>query len=340
MVEAYWNVGRMIVEEEQRGKERAEYGAFLIKNLAMRLTAEFGNAFSKRNLWNFRQFFLCFPIVNAVRSQFLSKPGAPDDKTAMIHHTLREELRWTHYRLLMRVEKPDARVWYMNEAADQNWSTRALERQINSLYYERLAMSRDKASVKAEGKAKTTALGPNPSDFIKDPYVLEFLGIPDAHPFRESELEQAIIDKLQAFMLELGKGFAFVARQQRISTETKEFFIDLVFYNFILKCFVLIDLKTGELAHQDIGQMDMYVRLYEDKYKNPGDNPTVGIIMCTERDQTVVKYSVLSENRRLFAAKYKLYLPTEQELIDEIEREKALIVREQGVRYGERIDNV
>jgi len=334
MVEAYWNVGRMIVEEEQQGKERAEYGSFLIKNLAIRLTAEFGKVFSERNLWNFRQFYLCFPILNAVRSESVSMLNTLGSETGILRHSLRGELRWTHYRMLMRVEKPEARVWYMNEAADQNWSTRALDRQINSLYYERLLMSRDKAPVEAEAKEKIVALAPTAADFIKDPYVLEFLGIPDAHPFRESELEQAIIDKLQAFMLELGKGFAFVARQKRVSTETREFFIDLVFYNFILKCFVLIDLKTGELTHQDIGQMDMYVRLYEDKYKNPGDNPTVGIILCTEKDQTVVKYSVLSENRRLFAAKYKLYLPTEQELIDEIEREKALIVREQGVQYG------
>ena len=234
----------------------------------------------------------------------------------------------------MRVEKPEARTWYMNEAADQNWSTRALERQINSLYYERLLMSRNKTPVVEEMRDKTTPLAPTPQDFIKDPYVLEFLGLQDNPDFRESDLEQAIIGKLQAFMLELGKGFAFVARQQRISTETKDFFVDLVFYNYLLKCFVLIDLKTGELTHQDIGQMDMYVRLYEDKYKGPDDNPTIGIILCTDKDETVVKYSVLKENSQLFAAKYKLYLPSEQELIEEIEREKAMIVREREERYG------
>lgn len=194
----------------------------------------------------------------------------------------------------------------MNEAADQNWSTRALERQINSLYYERLIMSKDKAPVREEMQEKTAPLAPSPEDFIKDPYVLEFLGLPDVHQFRESELEQAIVDKLQTFMLELGRGFAFVARQKRISTETKDFFIDLVFYNYILKCFVLIDLKTGELTHQDIGQMDMYVRLYEDKLKGPDDNPTIGIILCTEKDATVVRYSVLKESKRLFASKYML----------------------------------
>ncbi len=226
-----------------------------------------------------------------------------------------------------------ARTYYLTEAADQNWSTRALERQINSLYYERLLMSRDKAPVIDEMQQNIAPLAPTPQDFIKDPYVLEFLGIPDAHEFREAELEQAIIDKLQAFMLELGKGFAFVARQQRISTETKDFFVDLVFYNYILKCFVLVDLKTGELTHQDIGQMDMYVRLFEDTVKGADDNPTVGIILCTEKDHTVVKYSVLNENRQLFASKYRLYLPTEEALREELERERALLVREQSVRY-------
>ena len=216
----------------------------------------------------------------------------------------------------------------MNEAADQNWSTRQLERNINSLYHERLLMSRDKASVIDEMQEKTAALSPTPRDFIKDPYVLEFLGMPDSPHFRESELEQAIIEKLREFILELGKGFAFVARQQRISTDTSEFFIDLVFYNYILKCFVLVDLKTGKLTHQDIGQMDMYVRLYEDNMKGLDDNPTIGIILCTEKDHTVVKYSVLHESRQLFASKYQLYLPTEDELAREIEREKAQLEQE------------
>jgi predicted nuclease of restriction endonuclease-like (RecB) superfamily len=360
MVEAYWNVGRMIVEEEQKGKERAGYGQALLKNLAERLTIDFGKGFIERNLRYFRQFYLWFPIRNALRSESSkgqkkdSLPGssgsivnAVRSQSSDIHKTeslpgnlesirdaVRTELTWTHYRLLMRVEKAEAREWYMNEAADQNWSTRALERQINSLYYERLRMSQEKAPVKAEALDNTSALSSKPEDFIKDPYVLEFLNIPDKALFRESELEQAIIGKLQDFILELGRGFAFVARQKRISTETKDFFVDLVFYNYILKCFVLIDLKTGELTHQDIGQMDMYVRLYEDKMKGEGDNPTIGIILCTEKDATVVKYSVLKGNKRLFASKYKLYLPTEQELIEEIQREKHLILRERGERYG------
>lgn len=318
MVEAYWNIGRMIVEEEQMGKERAEYGAALIKNLSLRLTEEFGKGFTERNLWHIRQFYLVFP------------PEGPESQKL---NTVCAQLTWSHYRLLMRVEKPEARQWYMTEAASQNWSVRALGRQINSLYYERLLMSRDKAPVIEEMQENTASLAPIAGDFIKDPYVLEFLGMPDAHQFREAELEQAIIGKLQAFMLELGKGFAFVARQHRISTETKDFFIDLVFYNYILKCFLLIDLKTSELTHEDIGKMDMYVRLFEDTVKGNDDNPTVGLILCTDKDHTVVKYSVLKESHQLFASKYRLYLPTEEELRIEIERERALAVREQRAMY-------
>jgi predicted nuclease of restriction endonuclease-like (RecB) superfamily len=331
MVEAYWTVGRMIVEEEQQGKDRAEYGSYLLKDLSTRLTREFGKGFNETNLRYIRQFYLTYPIRHALRDE------SPQDRDSAPHkpilNAVRAELTWTHYRLLIRVEKPEAREWYMNEAADQNWSTRALERQINSLYYERLLMSRDKTPVIDEMLEKTESLAPLPEDFIKDPYVLEFLGMPDAHQFREAELEQAIIGKLQAFMLELGKGFAFVARQHRISTETKDFFIDLVFYNYILKCFLLIDLKTSELTHEDIGKMDMYVRLFEDTVKGKDDNPTVGLILCTDKDHTVVKYSVLNESRQLFASKYRLYLPTEEELRIEIERERALAVREQRAMY-------
>jgi len=337
MVEAYWNVGRMIVEEEQQGKKRAGYGKALIQALSEQLSSDLGPGFGVTNLAYFRQFYLSFPIFHALRgksSLTTRRQDIDEADSPEILYALRRELRWTHYRLLMRVEKPEAREWYMNEAAEQNWSTRVLERQINSLYYERLKMSRDKKLVIKEMQEKPALLAAKPEDFIKDPYVLEFLGMKDNPDFRESDLEQSIIGKLQAFMLELGKGFAFVARQQRVSTETKDFFIDLVFYNYMLKCFVLIDLKTGELAHQDIGQMDMYVRLYEDKYKGKDDNPTIGIILCTEKDETVVKYSVLKENKRLFASKYKLYLPSEKELIEEIEREKEMFVRERGAAYG------
>lgn len=317
MVEAYWNVGRTIVEDDQRGESRAEYGTQLMQRLSDRLCAEFGKGFSVQSLWNMRQFYQYFPILSA----------------------LRRELSWSHYKALIRVESVAARNYYANESASQNWSTRALERQINSLYYERLLMSKDKKPVVDEMQQNTASMRASPKDFIKDPYVLEFLGIPDPHSFREADLEQAIIDKLQAFMLELGKGFAFVGRQYRVSTDTKDFYIDLVFYNYILKCFVLVDLKSGELTHQDIGQMDMYVRLFEGTMKDASDNPTVGIILCTERDHTVVKYSVLNENRQLFASKYMLYLPTEEVLRQELERERALAVREQRQTYGSGMPN-
>lgn len=333
MVEAYWNVGRMIVEEEQQGKERAGYGEALIRSLSEQLTLDFGKGFGVSNLFAFRQFYLAFPIFRTPCGISAGGDRAPENQPA-IRDSLRPELSWSHYRLLIRVEKQEARTWYMKEAANQNWSVRALERQINSLYYERLLASRGKKAVVEEMQDKTAPLAPTPEDFIKNPYVLEFLGLEDNPDFRESELEQAIVGKLQSFLLELGKGFAFVARQQRISTETRDFFIDLVFYNYILKCFVLVDLKTGELTHQDIGQMDMYVRIYEDTTKGADDNPTVGIILCTDKDQTVVKYSVLNDSRQLFASKYQLYLPTEEELRKELERERALVVMEQEARYG------
>ncbi|MBF8275309.1 MAG: hypothetical protein HW390_382 [Candidatus Brocadiaceae bacterium] len=278
MVKAYWNIGRMIVEEEQQGKERAGYGEALMGNLSERLTLDFGKGFNVSNLWAFRQFYLAFPILRTLcgesfETQISQQQKGDDVSVPSIPASLRRELTWSHYRLLIRVEKPEARQWYMQEAAEQNWAVRPLERQINSHYYERLLMSRDKKPVIKEMQKKTAPLAAKPDDFIKDPYVLEFLGLKDNPDFRESDLEQAIIGKLQTFMLELGKGFAFVARQQRVSTETTDFFIDLVFYDYLLKCFVLIDLKTGELSHQDIGQMDMYVRLYEDKYKKPGRQP-------------------------------------------------------------------
>jgi predicted nuclease of restriction endonuclease-like (RecB) superfamily len=296
------------------------------------LTTDFGRGFNVSNVFAFRQFYLAFSKFRAVRGiSGTDEKGSANPSSIL--RALRRELTWTHYRLLIRVENPQKREWYMKEAADQNWSTRALERQINSLYYERLLMSRKKAPVKAEALENTSALADRPEDFVKDPYVLEFLNIPDHASFRESELEQAIIGKLQAFMLELGRGFAFVARQRRISTETMDFYIDLVFYNYILKCFVLIDLKSGPLTPQDIGQMDLYVRLFEDTVKGEGDNPTIGIILCADKDQTVVKYSVLKDSRQLFASRYKLYLPSEEELRKELEREKAMIVREMQVAY-------
>lgn len=312
MVHAYWNIGRIIVEQEQKGVKRAEYGDKLLLELSKRLSSEYGEGFGFANLKNFRQFYTVFSKSYALRSQSAG-------------YCLRRELGWTHYRLLMRVKDDKARQYYMNEAADQNWSSRALERQINSLYYQRLLSSRDKKPLKAEARARTRELVASPKDLIKDPYVLEFLDIKERPRHLEKDVEKGLLDKLQQFLLELGKGFAFVARQQRIATETSDFYIDLVFYNYALKCFMLIDLKIGKLTHQDIGQMDMYVRMYEDKIRQKAYNPTIGLILCTEKDETVVKYSVLKGSRQLFASKYMTCLPTEAELKAEIEREKHIL---------------
>jgi len=237
-------------------------------------------------------------------------------------------LSWTHYRTLLRVDDEITRQWYMNEAASQSWSTRALDRQIGTLDYERLLGSSDRKAVEREAGDNLAALKHTPRDFVRDPVMLEFLGLPRAGKLLESQLEQALLDHLQEFLLELGKGFAFVASQQRMSTETKDFFVDLVFYNYLLKCFVLFDLKSGELTHQDIGQMDMYVRMIDDLKRGPDDNPTVGIILCTQKDVSVVRYSVLHENQQLFASKYKLVLPSEDELRAELDRERALLAEQ------------
>jgi predicted nuclease of restriction endonuclease-like (RecB) superfamily len=296
-VQTYWEIGRHIVEFEQGGAHRAAYGQALLATLAQSLTREFGKGFDASNLRYMRLFYQNFPIRDA----------------------LRHELSWTHYRLLLRVDTPDARQWYLAEAAAQNWSTRFLERQIATLSYERLLSSQGKPP------AENAAMAPMARDFVRDPVMLEFLGLPDAGRLLEGDFEQALMDQLRQFLLELGKGFAFVARQQRISTETQDFFIDLVFYNFLLKCFVLIDLKTGHLTHQDIGQMDMYVRIYDDLKRGTDDNPTVGILLCGSKDQSVVRYSVLHGSEQLFASKYRLVLPTEEELRREIEREHAAI---------------
>lgn len=305
-VRTCWEMGRHIVEFEQGGAARAEYGAKLLSRLAEKLTVEFGKGFDERNLRNMRGFFQTFPNWNALRS----------------------ELSWTHYRLLLRVEDDHARQWYMNEAADQNWGSRALERQIGTLYYERLLASKDRKPVRREASSKIAGVDKTPRDFVRDPVLLEFLGLPESGKLLESNLEQSLIDKLQHFLLELGKGFAFVARQQRLSTETKDFYVDLVFYNYQLKCFVLFDLKTKELAHQDIGQMDMYVRMYDELKRGAGDNPTVGIILCAQKDASVVRFSILKKHKRLFATKYRLVLPSEAELRAELEREQNLFLEE------------
>jgi predicted nuclease of restriction endonuclease-like (RecB) superfamily len=302
-VQTCWQVGRHIVEFEQGGAERAAYGERLIPRLAERLTAEFGKGFDARNLWQMRNFHLAFPNVNALRA----------------------ELSWTHYRLLLRLDSPVARQWYADEAVAQGWSTRALERQLGTLYFERLLASPDKPAVQAEATAQVAALPDSPRSFVRDPVLLEFLGLPGAGRLLEGDLEQGLMDHLQQFLLELGKGFAFVARQQRISTESKDFFVDLVFYNYLLKCFVLIDLKTTELTHQDIGQMDMYVRMYDALRRGPDDQPTVGIILCSHKDASVVRFSVLDGSEQLFASRYRLVLPSEDELRQELDRERHLL---------------
>ncbi|WP_164111676.1 MULTISPECIES: YhcG family protein [Sphingobacterium] len=311
MVESYWLIGQRIVEDEQQGKSKAGYGDSLLKILSKGLSKKFGSGFSPANLRNFRQFYLTYPDIQKC-------------------YALRSKLSWTHHRTIMRVENERAREYYIREAEEQNWSTRSLERNINSLYYERLLSSKDKKiglqiSIEQEKN--------RPEDFIKDPYVFEILNIPQSKNTSEKNVESALIQNLQQFLLELGKGFSFVGRQYSVSTELEHFYIDLVFYNYLLKSFVLIDLKVGKLTHQDIGQMDMYRRLFDDLKKPEGDNPTIGIILCTEKSETVVKYSVMNDSQQLFATKYMMYLPSEDELVAEIEREKNLL-REQGVPYG------
>ncbi|MHB1463179.1 MAG: PDDEXK nuclease domain-containing protein [Armatimonadota bacterium] len=298
-VRTCWEVGRHIVEYEQGGADRAQYGQKLLLRLAERLTDEFGSGFDQRNLRHMRSFYQEFPIWYAVRT----------------------ELSWTHYRTILRVDDPNAREWYMDEAATQNWSTRTLERQIGTLYYERLLASQDRKAVVDEAVSNIAPLQKSPREFVHDPVMLEFLGLPDGGRLLEADLEKGIIENLQNFLMELGKGFAFVARQQRISTESTDFYIDLVFYNYILKCFVLFDIKTGKLSHQDIGQMDMYIRMYDDLKCAPDDNPTVGIVICAQKDASVARYSVLHEHEYLFASRYRLVLPSEETLQAELDRE-------------------
>lgn len=301
MVITYWNVGRLIVEDELNGNTRADYGKAVLKELSEKLTQDFGKGFDERNLRKMKQFYNMYQKWDSVST----------------------ELSWTHYRHLLKVENEPPRLWYMNEAIKENWSTRALERQINSFYYERLLSSQNQTPVIEEARENTKPL--TPQDILKDPYVLEFLQLKNRPEYTERELETALIDSLQEFLLELGSGFSFVARQKHFDLDGEHFYIDLVFYNYKLKCFVLIDLKKGKLTHQDVGQMDMYVRIFEDKVKDIDDNPTIGLILCSEKNEAVAKYSILSENKQLFASKYKLLLPTEEELERELLKELSLI---------------
>ena len=303
MVEAYWEIGRRIVEEEQNGKERAEYGKEILQNLSKELTEEFGKGYSYRTLREIRQFYLMFSDFEKWR-------------------TVSAKLTWSHFQKVLRVSDEKARIFYLTEAAENMWSVRTLDRNISTLYYNRIVASIDKKIVENEMKDKTKKL--QAKEFIKNPVVLEFLDLPTNMSYTENELEKALTDDIQKFMMELGKGFAFVERQQHIRTENSDFYIDLVFYNYILKCFVIVELKTEKLTHQDIGQLDMYVRMYDDLKKQENDNPTIGLLLCTDTDSTVIKYSVLNDNKNLFASKYVNYLPSEEELINEIERQKVL----------------
>ncbi len=299
MVAAYWQIGRRIVEEEQGGAIKAIYGEGLLKALSKSLTAEFGKGFSLANLKNFRKFYLTYP------------DGSKS-------YALRSFLSWTHHRLIMRVDSPSAREYYITHSEKENWSTRTLERQIDTQTFQRLLSTK----TTTDGAPETLLAKPSIRDFIKDPYVLEFLGLPEDPAASETEVESAIISQLQSFLLEMGHGFSFVARQMRVSTETSHFYLDLVFYHYVLKCFVIIDLKTTKLTHQDIGQIDMYVRMFDDLKRGSDDHPTIGLILCTDKDETVVQYSVLKGCEQLFASKYRAVLPTEAELIAELERER------------------
>lgn len=305
MVQAYWQIGRIIVEHEQDGNMRADYGKSILQKLSARLTEDFGKGFSVRTLQQMKKFYVMFPNTNALRSQ----------------------LTWTHYRLLLSVEDDRARQWYMDEAISSAWSSRQLDRQISTLYYERILSSRDKEPVKAEAGERMAPLAAE--GFIKDPYVLEFLDLKNYPALRESDLEQALIDKLQEFLLELGRGFCFVARQKMMRYEDEDFYLDLVFYHSILKCHVLIDLKIGKLTHTDVGQMDSYIRMFDALYKNEDDNPTIGIILCSQKNEAIVKYSVLNDAQQVFASRYRFTLPTAEELQREIETERKRIEKQE-----------
>jgi len=308
MVEAYWEIGRQI---EQAVGDQAEYGKNLLKNVSRQLTSEFGKGFDERGLRRMRQFYQAYPI----------------------RATLWPELSWSHYRLLIRIEDNSRREFYGRECVESNWSVRQLERQITTFYHERLLATQKDGRESVRNEIQTLEPKTDPDYILKDPYILEFLDLKENKKYNESEIEQALIDKLQEFIMELGKGFSFVARQRRITIDGDHYYVDLVFYNYILKCFVVIDLKTGKLTYQDIGQIDFYVRYFDDQVKLPEDNPTLGIILCADKNEAMAKYSVLSDKDNLFASKYMLLLPTEEELKRELLRERELLERQQAEKY-------
>lgn len=311
LVNRNWLLGKRIADEELKGEGRAEYGAEIIKNLAKNLTKTYGKGFTQRNLYNCEKFYEMYPeILQSLAAKSI--------------------LSWTHYTVLMQVSDPVARQWYEKEALGEMWSVRTLQRNIDSQYYYRMLSSQVKEPVKQEMESLTEKYQKDKLEFIKNPMVVEFLGLTSDTSFTESKLESSIITHLQKFIMEMGKGYAFVARQQHIHTTKQDYYIDLVFYNYILKCFVLIDLKTSKITHQDVGQMDMYIRMYDELKRGEGDNPTLGIVLCSETDEDIARYSVLRGNEQLFASKYKLYLPNEELLRAEIESQKAIFQIQNG----------
>ncbi|MGN8722819.1 PDDEXK nuclease domain-containing protein [Segatella copri] len=336
LVERNWRIGQRIVEEEQNGASRAEYGKHVIEVASAALTEEFGKGFSETNIMNFKKFYLKFKeltIPQTLSEEFKKQKQQTLSDELSSHFQKGQtppaqfELRllpWSHYERLIRVEDKKAREWYAKKAFEQGWSFRTLNRNINTLYYERLLMSKKKQPVVDEMQDKTKAYQQDKLEYIKSPVVLEFLGLPEDTSLAESKLETAIINNLEKFLMEMGKGYALVARQQHIRTEENDYYIDLVFYNYLIKSFILVDLKVNRITYQDVGQMDMYLQMYDKMKKGPDDNPTIGIILCTENDSDVARYSTLAKNDQMFAAKYKLYLPDKEDLRREIERQKEL----------------
>lgn len=336
LVERNWRIGQRIVEQEQNGASRAEYGKHVIEVASAALTEEFGKGFSETNIMNFKKFYLKFKeltIPQTLSEEFKKqKHQTLSDESSLLPQKgqtppAQFELRllpWSHYERLIRVEDKKAREWYAKEAFEQGWSFRTLNRNINTLYYERLLMSKKKQPVVNEMQDKTKAYQQDKLEYIKSPVVLEFLGLPEDTSLAESKLETAIINNLEKFLMEMGKGYALVARQQHIRTEENDYYIDLVFYNYLIKSFIWVDLKVNRITYQDVGQMDMYLQMYDKMKKGPDDNPTIGIILCTETDSDVARYSTLAKNDQMFAAKYKLYLPDKEDLRREIERQKEL----------------
>lgn len=335
-----WLVGKRIVEQEQKGKARADYGKHVIELASAALTEEYGSGYSETNVRSMRKFYLTFSNLEIQQTMpaELKMLVEQNQQTASAKSTgysipVYPQLSWSHYERLMRVEEEAARLWYLKEAAQQMWAVRTLERNISTQYYERLMLSEEKEPVIREMQENTRSFQQNKAAYIKNPVVAEFLGLHQYPSLQESTIEEAIITNMQKFLMELGKGYAFVARQQHIRTAENDYYIDLVFYNYILKCFVLVDLKTDRLSYQDVGQMDMYLQMFDDMWKQPEDKPTIGIILCADTDGDVVRYSSLSKNAQLYATKYKLYLPTEEELRREIARQKEIYQLQHEINY-------